>query len=379
MPAFPVIESWENPVNQSAWKARLLAELSHEVRTPLAGVVGMADLLLETPLDAEQREYAEAIRACAEEMLAVLRQGIEIAELSAGGEEPEREELSLAEAFRDVLAASGGGRGRLDLEVAPDLPEVVVGDASRLKQLLAALAEHALVCPYARVQIRATGRTTGRLLYLTLSSAYSEACHPREESKDLRAQGPDGCAGECQKRLGVAVGWALVHNLTRLMGGSLTLVYKPGSPCAFSVTLPFELPKDATLSTEAPAYRVARKRAVLLVEDNEVVQRVEAHLLRRHGHEVECAASGEQAAAMAAVRRYDVVLMDMRLPDMDGFDAVRRLRELPGYENVPVIALTARVTEEYERLCLDCGMASFLGKPVEAEDLLAAIDAAVSS
>jgi len=360
----------------AGWRSAFLSELSHEVRTPLTGVVGMTDLLLETGLTPEQREYAEAIRACAGELLDLFQQGLELAFLSLNGVRLEREEFPLAETLHGAAAAasqrSGRGPAPVRLLADPDLPPVVIGDAVCLRRLFVAMARNAcLWCAGEPVLAAARGEVSGGRLSLTISVSVTR----RPGSPlPLRLEGK-GCEGSCEDAQGLGLGWAIIHRLVSAMGGSLSM-NRDSAGCAYTALLPLELPRHAVLRVDSATGERSRA-AVLLVEDNEVARRIVTHILRRNQYEVECAVSGGEALEAAARRRFDLVLMDLQMPGMDGFETAERLRGLPGFASVPILALTANVTDDCRRLCLQGGMNGFIPKPVQAGELLSAAEAAL--
>lgn len=374
----------EAPALKAEWKTQFLAELSYEVRTPLSGITGMTDLLLETPLSAEQREYVLTARACAEDLLAILDRALDLADLMLGSSAVHPQEFHLLEALRSALPARGqddvysSGAPRLCVQVAQGLPEVVVGDSVQVRKLLSEMAHCAAhACEPGCASISVSGEQDGGNFRLVVECDISPAVEPEKHLAVSPTPSDKPASSTAEPRQdGLRLGWSLVYELTRRLGGALWFQTEAGAGCRCKSVIPLSLPgKDGAIAQASR--RAEEPKAILLVEDNEIARRVVLHVLHRNrpGYEVDCAADGSEALKRAAERRYDLVFMDLQLPGMDGFETARQLRGLPGYSDTPIVALTANVTPEYEAYCLRRGMAGFIAKPIQSEQLLASVDA----
>jgi CheY-like chemotaxis protein len=358
-------------------KSAFLANLNHEMRTPLSGILGMADLLLETPLDEPQREYVAAARTCASELLGYLNAALEFSEISAGSFFLDEAEFNLAE----TLAGAAHQHERkaqekgLGFTVALDsaLPEVAAGDAVRLGEIVSHLVENAVkFTTHGEVGLSANAGPslpgTFRLSVVVRDTGIGVAPDLRQPVFESLWQGQGGLA---TRYPALCLGVALAERLVTVMGGEFKLEAEPGKGSVVSFWVPL---RDSAEPPPAPPAAAAATRRVLVVEDDLISQRIISHHLSRLHYETRVASSGEAAVEEAAASRYDVVLMDLQMPSINGFETVRRLRELPGYESVPVIALTARAGGESRLSCFSHGMQGFLEKPLDVAKLAAAIE-----
>lgn len=375
------LDQQDSAAQAPGWRAEFLASLSYEVRTPLSGAVGMTDLLLETPLSAEQRDYLLTARACLSELVSLLDKSLELSELALSPNATLRQEFHLPETLRAALA-SGGERHRgpsapVEVQIAQHLPEVAVGDALRLRELVSEMIRSAEgMCDRGRILVRISGEHSGAEFRLALEVRV----HPQPASDADRSgtwSRADG--GEPNVRgwpNGLHLSWALAYGLARLLNGSFWFGYEPGEGCLCRSIIPLALP-GAVRDGQEISQGGSDRKTILLVEDNEVARRVASYILERAAYKVECVTDGRQAIEKASALRYDLVLMDLQLPGGDGFEAARQLRSLPGYSSVPIVALTANVTSEYRNLCLRQGMAGFIPKPIQPSGLLAAVEQAL--
>ncbi len=358
-------------------KGQFLTSLNHEIRTPLTGILGMTDLLSETPLTAEQREYLEITRACADTLYDILSATLEYAALTAGNVRAERTPFQLVRAV-DALVAEHERKARakgLDFELRLDrsLPELIAGDELRFRRLIEQLLSNA-------VKFTNTGHVSLSL------RRYQALDGPGGERLEIAVSDTGiGIAPEMVQRVfesfeqlegglsrqyqGLGLGLALVRELTRLLGGDIRVESQLGKGSTFTVHLPLIAADDALPATPSRLIRQGKPR-ILLVEDNKVSQMIVVHMLERNEFEADCADSGMAALKAASGYRYDLVLMDLQMPGMDGFEATHRLRRLPGYEAIPILALTANSSSEFYELCRQHGMQAFLSKPVQSQQLI---------
>jgi CheY-like chemotaxis protein len=337
-----------------------LAGMNHEIRTPLSGILGMADLLLETSLDWEQREYVIAARTCAEELLGQLNAALEYSELEAGSLVLDESDFSLAE----TLAAAARRHERkardkglaLAVVLDPGLPAAVVGDAVRLSEVVSHLVESA-------VKFSATGKVE---VEASAGPAPPGVLRLMVSVRNTDARDPDSDFARRYAEAGYAL--AVVRKLVALMGGEFRSENEPGA----SFWAPLRLSAGPVEASPPPSAGVSLR--VLAVEDDLVSQRIISHHLSRFGYDARMVSSGEEAVEAAVRNRYDVVLMDLQMPAMDGFETAQRIREQPGCESMPVIALTALTGVETRMSCLSQGMQGFLEKPLDAAKLATTIE-----
>jgi CheY-like chemotaxis protein len=359
-------------------KGTFLASLNHEIRTPLAGVMGMTDLLLETNLDEEQREYVNAARLCAENLFEILNATLEYSALEAGQFTLDDSEFSLREML-DAAVGQHQAKARvknipLVLTLDPTLPETLLGDATRVRELMGHLIANAVKFTHSgRVDVRVKQRRENAAEWLVMEVRDTGIGISADQIGTIFSSFQQGERGLSRTYSGLGLGLALARKLADMMGGSIAVESQPGAGSKFTVELPFRHPVADRGEHGGWASDSVDGPLVLAVDDNPVGLTVLRHALQRHHLRVECATGGREALEMAARRRYDLVLMDLQMPDIDGLTAAVELRKVPGYETVPILALTANFSDVVREQCRAHGMQAFLSKPVEAGELWATI------
>jgi two-component system, sensor histidine kinase and response regulator len=359
-------------------KGTFLASLNHEIRTPLAGIIGMADLLLETTLDEEQREYVTAARMCAENLFEILNATLEYAALEAGQIALDDSEFSLREMLNAAMAQHQAKAlaKNLPLLLVPDpgLPETMLGDAPRLRELLGHLIANAIkFTPTGKVEVRVRPEGTDPLKRWLVMEVCDTGIGITPDQRDLIFQSfQQGQRGLSRSYPGLGLGLALARKLATVMGGEISLESQLGAGSSFTARLPL---RAAAIDRggRGASGSIASGPAILAVDDNLVGLTVLRHALQRNGMQVDCAANGPEALEAASRRQYDLVLMDLQMPQMDGLTAAVEMRKVAGYENTPILALTANFSDEIREQCRAHGMQAYLSKPVEAGQLMAAI------
>ncbi|WP_429032772.1 TMAO reductase system sensor histidine kinase/response regulator TorS [Aeromonas veronii] len=364
-------------------KSVFLATMSHEIRTPMNGILGGLTLLEDTHLSDTQQRYLAAIEHSGESLLEILNDILDYSKIEAGHVEARREPFplfqlvdELSALFRPKAAAKGV---TLALEYAPELAPVVEGDLGKLRQVLGNLLGNAvkftargqitltvapLVChgPCAEPCIRFVVRDTGPGIPVDEQEAVFEAF--RQRTRDVGHQG------------GTGLGLAISRKLVAAMGGELNLVSEPGKGCEFSFSLPLQR-SSAQLPAEAQPLHLGQSRDILLVEDNEINRLVAHGMLTRLGHRVTLAEDGRSALALVTERPFELALLDINLPDMDGMtlrEDLAAISEEMHERPLPAIAISAQMYPEDIRHCLAAGFVDFVGKPVRLAVLANAID-----
>lgn len=360
-------------------KGSFLASLNHEIRTPLSGILGMADLLLETRLDDEQREYVQAARLCAESLFEVLNAALEYSSLEAGRFSLEESEFSLKETLDAALdqhlprAQAKGVRLFSTLEAG--LPETMTGDAPRLRELLGHLVGNAIKFTHVgSVELRSfIDRTPDQGNWLVAEVRDTGIGIQADRLEIIFESFRQVESGLSRSYPGLGLGLAVARKLATLMNGRIEVESTLGKGSTFTVRLPVRQPvTDAAAEYGLPNWGESPP-LILAVEDNPINMTVLRHSLERRHVQVDCAMSGREALQAAAKRRYDLVLMDIQMPEMDGLEATALMRMLPGYETVPIVALTANAGDEVRERCRQAGMQAFLSKPVETAELWASV------
>lgn len=354
-------------------KGLFLASLNHEIRTPLSGILGMADLLLETSLNEEQREYVQAARLCAESLFEILNGALQYSALEAGHVALDEAEFSLKEALQAALdqhALRAEAKGlRLVASFAEDLPEVVLGDAPRLREVISHLLANAVKFTNAgSVELRAFADSRKTL---TIQVADSGIGIPPDRLQMIFDSFRQVESGLSRRYPGIGLGLAVARKLVSLMNGRIDVESQLDRGSTFTVRLPLRLADSPADS--APLVANNSGPVILAVEDNPVGMTILRHTLERRRLRVDCVSSGAAALEAASKHVYDMVLMDLQMPGMDGLEATVALRRLPAYQSVPILALTANSGDEIRERCRRAGMQAYLIKPVEPAELLSAV------
>jgi signal transduction histidine kinase/ActR/RegA family two-component response regulator len=438
-------------------KGELLAVMSHEMRTPMSGVLGFANLLLDTPLSREQREFAQIVQRSGDALLTVINDVLDYSKIEAGRMTVERIDMALhdvCEEVRAILQSAALERGvAIVVRFDPRLPKFIKGDPVRIRQVLLNLAGNAVkFTEGGSVAIGAEALDPGRV---KISVTDTGIGIPTEQMATLFQQYAQGDTARSRRYGGTGLGLAISKTLVELMGGEIgaqstvgagstfwfVLPLNAGVEAAASVAPPARVPGPTALceappatappatappatappATAPPTIPVLTERAapasseaassrpvssepehtreaaasranvsgvptlarpasaaarLLLVEDNFVNQRVALYMLAKLGYDVDLANDGREALHRLGKERYDLVLMDCQMPEMDGFEATRLIRDPASAvldHDVPIVAMTANAFPEDRARSLECGMSDFLSKPVDRAALSAMI------
>ena len=370
-------------------KSDFLANMSHEIRTPMTGVLGMIDLVRFTELSAQQKQHLDLARSSADSLLSLLNEILDLSKIEAGRLELNLAPFSIRRCVEDTVSMfklkAREKNLQLSAEVAAEVPDWLAGDALRLRQVLVNLVGNAVKFTErgsvsVRVSLQAETSTDFGVLIEVRDTGIGIPAEKHRLIFDAFRQSD----GSTTRRYGgTGLGLTISARLVELMGGRIKLQSQPGQGSTFSFAVRFtraSLPAPAVPESPdaapAPASHDTRRFRILIAEDNVVNQKLLAELLRREGHETEVVGNGHEAVAAVERTAFDLVFMDVQMPEMDGFAATGeiRRREARTRRRLPIIAVTANAMKGDQQHCIEAGMDDYISKPVNLQDLRAMLE-----
>ena len=362
-------------------KGRFLANISHELRTPMNAILGMVDLALQKQTDPTARDFLRTAKESADLLLAILSDLLDSAKIDAGKLELESAAFSLRrvlEQTAQVLIVRASEKGiPFSYHIAPEVPDVFVGDQVRLRQILLNLAGNG---------IKFTDKGEVAIGIEIVSQTADGACLefavrdtgigiPQSDLEHIFQPFIQADASSTRRFGGTGLGLTICSNLVSMMGGRIWVQSEPGKGSTFCFTVRLPLGKELPPEPKAPQVPTATSKLhILLVEDNPANQKLAAYILQERGHAVDIAGSGLQALDLAQDNHYNVILMDVQMPGMDGLEATKAIREKEREKRVPIVAMTAHAMKGDRERCLAADMDGYLPKPIDGHELIALVE-----
>ncbi|MBC3538131.1 response regulator [Rufibacter sediminis] len=369
-------------------KEQFLANMSHEIRTPMNGILGLTEVLAKTPLNDSQKEYLQGIHASANNLMVIINDLLDFSKIEAGKITFEVIPFDLKQAIKqllDILEIKAKERqNTLKLLFDQDIPQMVEGDPFRLSQILNNLLGNALKFTEkgtVRLNVEVISQEENQL-YLEFTVKDTGIGIPKDKLETIFEKFTQGSNDTTRKFGGTGLGLSIAKELIEAQGGHIAVESTLHVGSTFRFVLPFRKvaakpePSCQVTSSDPHHQKTLRNARVLLAEDNSVNQMLVKKVLQDHEVQVCVVNNGREALDKLTEEPFDLILMDMQMPEMDGYEAMYHIREkMPTHRDIPIIALTAHATQGDFQKCLSAGATSYVSKPFKSDELVLEISA----
>ena len=378
-----MIRAREKAEKATESKTFFLAKMSHEIRTMLGGITSSTQLLLNTKVNKHQSELLDIIDTSADNLLSIVNEILDFSKIEAGKIDLEEHPFNIRKTLEGIIKAYLAGAGEKDislyLSIHHNIPEYVSGDELRLKQILSNLLSNA-------IKFTDTGSVTLDVIITTEDKkSYTIAFKisdtgigiPDHKMKDLFAEYSQSDVSISRRFGGTGLGLNIVYKLVNLMDGSIEVTSKLTEGTQFLIQISFhktDFVEEEDSGIKAVSYKNLKKHSILLAEDNVINQKITIINLQQLGHDIDLAENGIEAWEKYKEKEYDIILMDIQMPEMDGIEVTHLIRdyeaENPSRQRTRIIALTANILGQDAEYCLSEGMDAYIAKPFRFEDIL---------